>query len=162
MTFALGGDKLSLLKNAKIRTIGESGKAGGEVRPFEVDFDFRGRHVFADIISVPADEIHDRDFLLKTLRDGVRTSGATLLDEMVHDFTPSGFTALLLLAESHVSIHTYPEYGSLFLDAFTCGNNCDPDIIVDHFSKVVTCEVSYRRNHARGRREDSSLDSSLP
>jgi S-adenosylmethionine/arginine decarboxylase-like enzyme len=40
-------------------------------------------------------------------------------------------TAVYLLAESHVSIHTYPDSGSMFLDAFTCGDSCSPEVIVD-------------------------------
>lgn len=159
MVFVLGSDKFSKSTSTESRPNEESGRDGRQLDDaFGLDFDFRGRHVLADIASVPAFQINDRNFLIETLRDGVKRSGATLLDEIVHDFTPSGFTALLLLAESHVSIHTYPDYGSLFLDAFTCGDSCDPDTIIDHFLEVVTCEVAFRRNQTRGNHDAPSHD----
>ena len=61
-------------------------------------------------------------------------SGATLLNLEARRFTPHGVTVLALLAESHASLHSYPEAGALFFDAFTCGP-CDPEAIL---AAVVT------------------------
>jgi S-adenosylmethionine decarboxylase len=53
-------------------------------------------------------------------------SGSTLLSLTSHHFDPQGVTALGLLAESHISIHTWPENGYAAADVFTCGSHCDP------------------------------------
>ena len=55
-------------------------------------------------------------------------------------FLPSGFSAVLLLSESHTSVHTYPEKNALFADAFTCGTNCDPKIIIDELVNGLEVE----------------------
>lgn len=56
------------------------------------------------------------------LREAARVSGATVLGEQFHQFEPHGVTGLLLLAESHLSVHTWPEEGLATLDLFTCGS----------------------------------------
>lgn len=63
------------------------------------------------------------------LLEGVHNSGASILQATKHEFYPQGFTAVVLLAESHVSIHTYPEEGIAYIDCFTCGNLEPYDII---------------------------------
>ena len=52
-------------------------------------------------------------------------SGATILQSVRHVFEPDGMTAVVLLSESHASIHTYPEHRACFVDIFTCGSRCE-------------------------------------
>ena len=59
--------------------------------------------------------------LRSLLLDATRDSGATVLADHFHQFEPHGVTGVLLLAESHLSVHTWPEEGFLTLDVFTCG-----------------------------------------
>ena len=63
------------------------------------------------------DEAHCRNVLVKA----TELANATLLQLAPHKFTPQGVTAFALLAESHISIHTWPESGTIALDIFTCG-----------------------------------------
>jgi len=66
----------------------------------------------------------------KTLRNLVERaaaeSGATVLSVVSHKFAPLGVTVIAMLAESHASLHTYPESGDVFWDCFTCGLHCSP------------------------------------
>ena len=59
--------------------------------------------------------------LRRLLVEAARTCGATVLADRFHQFEPHGVTGIVLLAESHVSIHTWPEEGLATLDVFTCG-----------------------------------------
>jgi S-adenosylmethionine decarboxylase len=59
--------------------------------------------------------------LCSQLTAALRASGATILDQRVHQFSPHGVTVLWLLAESHLSIHTWPEERLACIDLFTCG-----------------------------------------
>jgi len=69
----------------------------------------------------------DLDRGIEILREAVRVSGATYLGEFHKVFEPwGGFTAIIALAESHISIHTWPEYRYAALDIFTCGETADP------------------------------------
>jgi S-adenosylmethionine decarboxylase len=83
-----------------------------------------GIHLIIDLIG--ADHLDDIELIDRTLRECVRTAGATLLHMHLHHFTPnSGVSGVAVLAESHLSIHTWPERGYAALDIFMCGS-CDP------------------------------------
>ena len=94
-------------------------------------YDFTGTHALADVIGVHPDVVYDESRILTAVSEGIQRAGATVCGVQIHRFSPRGFTALFLLSESHVSVHTYPEHGAMFIDAFTCGTRCDPTLIVN-------------------------------
>ena len=67
--------------------------------------------------------------LRETLLSATADSGATILADHFHQFEPHGVTGMLLLAESHLSVHTWPEEGLITLDVFTCGTMDAPLIL---------------------------------
>ncbi len=73
----------------------------------------------------------------KALRDVVTATKTTLMELTVVPFTPVGVTAVAVVAESHISIHTWPELGYAAVDVFTCGDAADPDaaipVLKDYF-----------------------------
>ena len=70
--------------------------------------------------------LDDLPALVELVRRAATATGATVLEVVSHRFAPQGVTVLALLAESHASLHTYPERGGAFWDCFTCGPTCDP------------------------------------
>ena len=98
--------------------------------------DFAGRHTYADIFKVPAAFLYDNARMRNALEGAIRASGATICGSVEKSFDPCGYTCLYLLAESHVSIHTYPQEDALFFDAFTCGP-LDPDLILRAFADAL-------------------------
>ena len=95
-----------------------------------------GRHVLVDIADTSAALLNDGDALALALTEAATAEGTTVLGTIRHAFEPTGVTVLLLLAESHVSLHTYPEQGRAFFDAFTCGVRCEPINIFRRFVDV--------------------------
>jgi spermidine synthase len=91
---------------------------------------FAGRHVLAELGGIEAGSLDDPEFLREALRSAATEAGATVCEVMAHRFEPHGVTVLALLAESHASIHTYPELGAAFADVFTCGDRADPELAV--------------------------------
>ncbi|WP_150576944.1 adenosylmethionine decarboxylase [Pandoraea aquatica] len=91
---------------------------------------FHGHHVLADIHGLDAGSLDDIMYLRSLLELGVERAGATLIRTVDFHFDPVGVTVLILLAESHVSLHTYPVEGKAFFDAFTCGDTCVPNEIL--------------------------------
>ncbi|MGQ0840144.1 adenosylmethionine decarboxylase [Actinokineospora sp.] len=89
---------------------------------------FAGRHVLAEFDGVDPLLLDDPAVLRATLEDSLRRAGATICDVVSKRFEPQGVTVLALLSESHASIHTYPEIGSMFVDIFTCGETADPEL----------------------------------
>lgn len=85
------------------------------------DFDTVGAHVLADFWGCQFEKLDDGQLLMDSLRKAAKSAQMTILGEESHKFTPQGFTGLLLLSESHISIHTYPERGYAAVDVFTCG-----------------------------------------
>jgi S-adenosylmethionine decarboxylase len=86
-----------------------------------------GVHLIVDLHG--AKGLDDIDLIEKTLRRCVDAARATLLHIHLHHFQPSGVSGVAVLAESHISIHTWPEAGYAALDVFMCGN-ADPDACI--------------------------------
>lgn len=85
---------------------------------------FAGTHLLIDFWN--ATRLDDPDYIEKALRKAVAAAGATLLHIHLHHFTPNGgVSGVAVLAESHISLHTWPERGFAAFDVFMCGA-CDP------------------------------------
>ncbi len=93
----------------------------------EEAFQFKGVHFLASYCDCDLQALTELDKLADAMKSAVEKSGATVLEISSWTFPPDGLTMVLLLSESHASIHTYPEYGSCFVDLFTCGEKCSAD-----------------------------------
>ncbi|MFC5952441.1 adenosylmethionine decarboxylase [Pseudonocardia lutea] len=85
-----------------------------------------GRHVLGELRGIDPALLDDADGLRHALRTALLAAGADVRQVVAEPFEPQGVTVVALLAESHASIHTWPELGSAFVDAFTCGDSADP------------------------------------
>ncbi len=86
-----------------------------------------GLHCILDLYGCPVELLNDASFVKEALREAVKHASATLIEEVVHQFRPQGVTAIALLAESHLSIHTWPELAYAAADVFTCGRRVQPE-----------------------------------
>ncbi len=82
--------------------------------------EFAGIHLLLDLVE--AKNIDDKATIEKALRDSAEAAGATLLHIHLHQFTPNGISGVAVLAESHISFHSWPDRGFAALDVFMCGN----------------------------------------
>lgn len=102
---------------------------------------YMGRHVIADLHDVSAEVLGSIDFWKEILIDGAKKSGATVLSDHFHHFGEGyGITGVIVLAESHISIHTWPEKNYAAIDVFMCGT-CDPEVAVDHITSKINTLV---------------------
>ncbi len=96
---------------------------------------FAGTHLLIDLWG--ATNLNSPEEIEKTLRKCAIEAGATILHSHMHHFQPQGVSGVVVLAESHISIHTWPERGYAALDVFMCGN-ADPykaiDILKSYFN----------------------------
>ena len=93
-----------------------------------------GSHILVDLTSVANTTLLNSAPALEDLfRSAVDAGNLTLISDGIrfHQFHPIGITGVVLLAESHMSIHTWPEHGSATLDIFTCGDHAYPELAVD-------------------------------
>ena len=75
-----------------------------------------GKHHLVDLHGCDPELLDDEEFTLKVLAEAAEKSNSTLLSVASHKFDPQGLTAVALLAESHISIHTWPEIGHALLE----------------------------------------------
>jgi S-adenosylmethionine decarboxylase len=82
-----------------------------------------GTHVILDLHGCPSESLDDIDFVSRELLRAVAESGAALIQPVFHKFAPQGVSGVAIIAESHFSIHTWPEHGYAAIDVFTCGES---------------------------------------
>jgi S-adenosylmethionine decarboxylase len=86
-----------------------------------------GKHCILELYDCNHERLDDEAFLRNAITSAAKRAGATLLHLVTHRFEPQGVTGLALLAESHISIHTWPESGYAAVDVFTCGDHTMPE-----------------------------------
>lgn len=81
-----------------------------------------GKHIIAEFYECDRTFINDEKHIEELFLDTARDSGATVVTWSFHKFSPHGVSGMVVVAESHFSIHTWPEYGYCSVDIFTCGD----------------------------------------
>jgi len=81
-----------------------------------------GKHYLLNLYGCEFDVLNNEVYLRNLIKLAAETTGATVLQTISHKFEPHGVTAMCLLSESHISIHTWPEKGEAAVDIFTCGD----------------------------------------
>lgn len=87
-----------------------------------------GNHYILELCNANESYLNCKQHIMTSLREAIVISGATLLEEISMEFTPQGITAVCLLSESHLSIHTWPEKKYAAVDVFTCGSHTNPKL----------------------------------
>jgi S-adenosylmethionine decarboxylase proenzyme len=88
-----------------------------------------GRQILVEFYDCNRETLNSEDDIRSILLEGVRLSGATIVSDTFHTFSPHGVSGVIVIAESHVAIHTWPEHGYAAVDIFTCGDAIDPWVI---------------------------------
>lgn len=84
-----------------------------------------GNHLIVELYDCDNDFINSTTQVEKALIKAVEISGATIVQSVIHQFNPHGVSGVIVIEESHFSVHTWPEYGYCALDIFTCGTEID-------------------------------------
>lgn len=109
-----------------------------------------GRHVAVDTWGADFAKLNDANFLKEMMVKAADKCGATVLSVQAQQFEPQGATVLVLLSESHISIHTYPEKGFAALDCYTCGETVDPQVAMDYMIEVLAPDQVFPKMLKRG------------
>jgi S-adenosylmethionine decarboxylase len=86
-----------------------------------------GKHYLLNLYGCEFDHLNDLNFIIETLNGAANLCGATILNVVSHQFEPNGITVILLLAESHISFHSWPEQRTAACDVYTCSKT-DPRV----------------------------------
>lgn len=85
-----------------------------------------GIHLLIELWSCNRQKLDNLDYLESIMSQAAEAAGATVLRTAFQDFNPQGVSGVVVIAESHLTIHTWPEYGYAAVDVFTCGQKVDP------------------------------------
>ena len=96
-----------------------------------------GRHLIAELAECDHQVLDNLPQLEQYLNESVRRSGATIVKSVFHRYNPQGVSGVVVIAESHISIHTWPEYGYAAVDFFTCGDSVDPYKAYDYLKGML-------------------------
>ena len=86
-----------------------------------------GKHLLLELNDCDPKLLNDISFIREIMLVAANESGATVLGESFHQFSPQGVSGVILIAESHLSVHTWPEHGYAGADIFTCGTRVKPE-----------------------------------
>lgn len=112
--------------------------------------DVLGVHYILDLCLCNTKILNDSSFVLELLKKAIEEASATLIDEIKYEFTPQGFTAVCLLSESHISIHTWPEKDYAAVDIFTCGKTTYPSKACDFLIRELESKKQNKTVLKRG------------
>jgi S-adenosylmethionine decarboxylase len=116
----------------------------------KMEYSTFGRHVAIDVWGVEFERLNNAEFLKQHMVEAAEACGATVLSVQAQQFDPQGATVLVMLSESHISIHTYPEKGFAALDCYTCGETVDPQIAIDYMVSILQPKSYYAKKLIRG------------
>lgn len=100
-----------------------------------------GEHYICDFSHCDRDLLLDSEHCHALFAQAVRESGLTVVDEGLYKFSPHGFTSFLLLAESHASLHAWPEYGYCAIDIFTCNLSLDVTPLIEKLRQIFGAQT---------------------
>ena len=99
-----------------------------------------GQHVLAEFFECDPNILNSIDKVEKYMIDAALECGATIVQKCFHMFNPYGVSGVVIISESHLAIHTWPELGYAAVDLFTCGDKCDPKISYEFLQKKFHCQ----------------------
>ncbi len=108
-----------------------------------------GKHLLLELKDCDREVLNDIDALREALLAAANECGATVLGESFHQFSPQGVSGVVIIAESHLFIHTWPEHDYAAADIFTCGSSVQPEkaaqVLVNQLGSQNHSMVEMRR-----------------
>lgn len=102
--------------------------------------DTMGRHVIAELWECDEQLLNDMEAVEKIMVNAAIESGAEVREVVFHKFTPLGVSGVVVISESHLTIHSFPEHGYASVDVYTCGDRIDPKVATDYIARALRAE----------------------
>jgi len=109
-----------------------------------------GIHFLLDVAGAPFETLDDPVLVETLLVDAVKTMGAKVLGIHIHRLSPQGVSGVVVISESHLTIHTWPERGEAAVDLFTCGDAARARLAVDALARALGASKSTVEERVRG------------
>lgn len=114
------------------------------------DEHFLGTHMICEFYGCDKLILDDIGIISIALEEAAIKSKATILEKVFHKFSPQGVSGVIVIAESHISIHTWPEHGYAAVDFFTCSKECDLNKAIDFLCDIFKSSKTHHLKILRG------------
>ncbi len=119
-----------------------------------------GTHLLIDLKDCNPEILDNLEEVRDAMVSAAREAQATIVDVSFNEFNPIGISGMVIIAESHLSIHTWPEYGYAAVDIFTCGDQIEPQVAAQYLIERFRCKNASVAEMKRGTL--SPFDKKLP
>ncbi len=99
-----------------------------------------GEQVLAEFYGCSVSAINDPGLIREAMLEAARRAKATIVADVFHEFNPHGISGVVVIAESHIAIHSWPEHGCASVDLFTCSEDMEPGAAVEYLKSVFQAE----------------------
>lgn len=96
-----------------------------------------GQHLLLDLFDCDAKAISSLQIVKTSMLEAARRACATVVNTVFHEFSPYGVSGVVVIAESHLAIHTWPEHRYAAVDIFTCGDVLEPKVAADFLAQLL-------------------------
>jgi S-adenosylmethionine decarboxylase proenzyme len=118
-----------------------------------------GKHILAEYFECECDCLDSESAIRKLMLEAASRSGATIVGNIFHHFSPHGVTGVVVIAESHLAIHTWPEFRYASVDLFTCGTHLNPWIGFEYIKERLQSMKWASKEIIRGTMEQGLIPS---
>ena len=124
-----------------------------------------GKHVVAEFYECDLNAINDVTKVEELMLEAAKRTNATIVDSIFHSFNPYGVSGVIVIAESHLAIHTWPEYKFASVDIYTCGDTVKPWIAYEYLKSAFSAHnisvIEMKRGIMNSYNEDIKHDVNL-
>lgn len=99
--------------------------------------DTMGRHVIAELWGCTAEKLNDLHGIERIMVNAALEAGAEVREVAFHKFAPQGISGVVIISESHLTIHSFPEHGYASIDVYTCGDRIDPNVACKYITEAL-------------------------
>ncbi|MBD8068934.1 adenosylmethionine decarboxylase [Bacillus sp. PS06] len=109
-----------------------------------------GRHVISELWGCNFEKLNNVQEIERTFVNAALKSGAEVREVAFHKFAPQGVSGVVIISESHLTIHSFPEHGYASIDVYTCGD-LDPNIAADYIAEALGAQTRENIEIPRGK-----------
>lgn len=109
-----------------------------------------GRHILIEYYECNTDKLKSPEEIEKHMKKAAVKARATIVQSVFHHFNPYGVSGVVVIQESHLSIHTWPEFGYAAVDIFTCGDSVEPWTAFEYLEEIFEAKKSETTEYPRG------------
>ncbi|CDQ39346.1 adenosylmethionine decarboxylase [Virgibacillus salexigens] len=112
--------------------------------------DTMGRHIIAELWECNIDKLNNMAMIERIFVEAALKAGAEIREVTFHKFAPQGVSGVVIISESHLTIHSFPEHGYASIDVYTCGDEINPNTAVEYIARSLECNNYEKVEVSRG------------